>query len=62
MKTMAIIRRRIKPGVYLVADRSGRAHRAESQETYRPGQSVVVLDGQIVGLAAKEPSTTTFEV
>lgn len=62
MKMLAIVRRRIQPGAYLVADRSGRAYRAESQESYRPGQSVVVLDGQIIGRAAAPTITRTYEV
>lgn len=62
MRIIGTIRRRIQPGVYLVIDRSGRAHRAESQVQYNAGQSVVVLDGQIVGLAVPAPQTTTYEV
>lgn len=62
MRLLGTIRRRTQPGVYLIIDRSGRAHRAESQAQYNAGQSVTVLDGQIVGLAPPAPRTTTYEV
>jgi hypothetical protein len=56
------IDRVITPGVYLVRDQSNRQHRAASQELWRKGDQVTVLDGVIVGHAGKEKITAIYEV
>lgn len=62
MKIRATIVRRIRPGLYLITDPSGRAHQAESMDDWAPGQSVIVLDGQIVARAAAPAKTQQYEV
>ena len=62
MKTRATITHRIRPGLYLVADQSGRTSLAESLDDWAPGAPVIVLDGQIVGRAAPVPPVRRYEV
>ena len=45
------IRSAITPGWWMVIDKAGRKHRAASAEQWRRGDRVVILSGQIVGLA-----------
>jgi len=52
----------ILPGWYLVRDQSGRLHRASSQEIWRKGERVTVLDGVIVGRAGKGLTAAVYEV
>jgi len=62
MKTRATITRRIRPGLYLVADQSGRASLAESLDDWAPGAPVIVLDGQIIARAGVAPQVRRYEV
>jgi hypothetical protein len=52
----------ILPGVYLIRDDAGKSHRARSAETWRRGDRVTVLDGQIIGRAGVAGITRTYEV
>lgn len=62
MKTRATITRRIRPGLYLVADQSGRTSLAESLDDWAPGAPVIVLDGQIIARAGTPPLVRRYEV
>jgi hypothetical protein len=57
-----VIASSILPGWYLVRDQAGRQHRAASQELWRKGEKVTVIDGVIVGRAGTLQTTATYEV
>lgn len=56
------IKSAILPGWYLVRDSSGRDHRAASQDLWRKGERVTVIEGVIVGKAGKAKTTEVHEV
>lgn len=56
------IKKAITPGIYLLRDDQGRGYRAASQDAWRRGDRVVVIDGQIVGRAGAQPSPVTYLV
>ncbi len=59
---IATIERSVLPGVYVVRDSNNRQHRVHSPEFWRKGQSVLVADGHITGLAVRQPVPTRAEV
>ena len=56
------IKSAILPGWYLVEDQSKRLHRAASQDLWRKGERVTVIDGVIVGRAGTAKTTDIYEV
>jgi len=50
------------PGFWLVADSMGRPFRVASGEQWRPGDTVAVIGGQIVGRAGKKNNPKIYEV
>lgn len=52
----------ILPGWYLVRDQANRKHRVASQELWRRGERVTVIDGVIIGKAGTVQTTATYEV
>ena len=56
------IKSSILPGWYQVRDQVGRIHRCSSQELWRKGDRVTVIDGVILGKAGQMQTTEVFEV
>ena len=59
---IATVERSQAAGVYLVRDQAGRLHRAMAPTTWKRGDIVLVVDGQIVGQAARPPQPQIYEV
>jgi len=52
----------LSPGLYSVSDRSGRITRAESDQFWRPGETVIVQSGRIIARTAKINNPKIYEV
>lgn len=62
MTVVGSIQSVITPGIYLVRDSSGRLHRASGVATWRKGDRVAIVEGQIVGSAGVSKTSTVYEV
>lgn len=51
-----------RAGEYVVETNSGKKHHATSTQQYSIGNSVVVIDGQIIGLSGTRPEPQVFNV
>ena len=49
-------------GQYLIEDSKGRKYKATSFDTYAVGQSVLLLDGYIIGKAGTKAKPQIFKV
>jgi hypothetical protein len=52
----------ILPGWWMVKDSRGKKVRAASDQTWRPGDEVARVGGQIVGAAGRIQKATTYQV
>jgi len=59
---VATVIRRIRVGRYELQDGSGRLMQADTDRTWKPGDSVIVQSGRIVASAASSPTVRTYEV
>ena len=59
---IATIERATVPGSWLVRDQAGRLHRVASTADWRRGESVLVVEGWIVGRAGSTGAAAVYEV
>lgn len=59
---IATVERAITPGAWLVRDTAGRLHRVSGTADWRRGESVLVVDGWIVGRAGSPGTVAVYEV
>lgn len=61
-KWFGTVQKRLSPGRWVIEDLYGRFREADSDEFLRPGDSVCVQTGRIVGPAASTINVKTIEV
>ena len=59
---IATIERAVTPGAYLVRDQAGRLHRVAAVADWRRGETVLVVEGQIIGRAGAAGTVAVYEV
>jgi hypothetical protein len=61
-KRLCTVDSQIAPGVYLVKDQSGKSYRVESDQIWRPEDTVIVQNGRIISRYSIQKTIKTYEV